>query len=360
MSEARGSSQIVIICANTDSMMGPITEFSGQGIMRASAVKRLFQAHLGRDDPAFRKAALQIAADESRSGHTKVAAELRSLIADLDRDRRDVSPGLILDIAQPRGPLAELLTGEHRRERFRDIVLTSETHATLTRIILENRSRDLLSGWDVEPRRKILFHGPPGCGKTLAAAVIAGEMGLPLMTVRFDALFSRFLGATANHLRLIFDEMPNRPAVYLFDEFDAVAARRGNQQDIGEMRRIVTSFLQLIDTDQSAGLLIAATNHSDLLDHAVFRRFDASIHFDMPDEDGLVALLHLRLRSYDIDDDSLVAYGREFLRMSFADAGNAVDDALRTAALTGLKGPTVDGLIDSFRRVSANRVRKDA
>src|SRR6185436_12063445 len=155
-------------------------------------------------------------------------------------------------------------------------------------------------------------HGAPGCGKTLAAAVLAGEMGLLLMTVRFDALFSRFLGATAVQLRAIFAEMPRRPGVYLFDEFDSVAKARGDSQDVGEMNRVVTAFLQLVDADVSGSILVAATNHVELLDRAVFRRFDVIVPFEKPTREQLA----VRAEGW-----------------SFADVARACDDAVRTMAL---------------------------
>jgi SpoVK/Ycf46/Vps4 family AAA+-type ATPase len=150
-----------------------------------------------------------------------------------------------------------LVEGGHRDERLRDIVLRDEVRDLLLRVISENRSRTRPERFGVSPRRRLLFHGAPGCGKTLAAAVLAGEMGLPLMTVRFDALFSRFLGATAVQLRAIFAEMPRRPGIYLFDEFDSVAKARGDSQDVGEMNRVVTVFLQLVDADVSGSILVA-------------------------------------------------------------------------------------------------------
>src|SRR5690606_31238444 len=201
----------------------------------------------------------------------------------------------VVDIAAPRGDLQDILEGGHRDERFHDIVLSQEVKDLLTRVIAENRSRARLERFGVAPRSRLLFHGPPGCGKTLAASVLAGEMGLPLMTVRFDALFSRFLGATSVQLRTIFAEMPRRPGVYLFDEFDSVAKARGDAQDVGEMNRVVTAFLQLVDTDVSSSILVAATNHVELLDRAVFRRFDVIVPFDRPTREQLVHLLMLRL-----------------------------------------------------------------
>jgi SpoVK/Ycf46/Vps4 family AAA+-type ATPase len=185
----------------------------------------------------------------------------------------------------------------------------------------------------VAPRRKFLFYGPPGCGKTLTAAVLAGELGLPLMTVRFDGLFSRFLGATGGHLKVIFDEMPRRPAVYLFDEFDALAKSRGDVQDVGEVRRVVTSFLQLMDADRSGSLIIAATNFETLLDRAVFRRFEVMLLLPLPDADQLEQLLRLRLAAFAVPVSVIRTLAGSAAGLSFADAARACDDAIRTMVL---------------------------
>jgi SpoVK/Ycf46/Vps4 family AAA+-type ATPase len=162
---------------------------------------------------------------------------------------------------------------------------------------------------------------------------MAGELGLPLMTVRVDALFSRFLGATGNHLRAVFSEMPRRPGVYLFDEFDAVAKARGDAQDVGEMGRIVTAFLQLIDSDVSGSLLIAATNHSQLLDHAVFRRFDLIVPFDLPEASQIEALFRLRLEPFELPAVTLGELSEKASGLSYADVARACDDAIRSMAL---------------------------
>ena len=210
--------------------------------MRADILKLLLRSHAEGDEAAFRKAALQLASSESTSGHVRVAEEIRAIIAKMPPTSAPRSTPIV-DIAQPRGELADLLEGGHRDERLKDIVLRDGVRKLILRVIERTARRSRLERFGVAPRRRLLFHGPPGCGKTvLAAAVLAGEMGLPLMTVRFDALFSRFLGATGVQLRAIFAEMPRRPGVYLFDEFDAVAKARGDAQDVGEMNRVVTAF----------------------------------------------------------------------------------------------------------------------
>lgn len=302
--------------------------------MRADIFKQLLQAHADGDEATFRKAALQLASAESSAGHVRVAEDLRAIVAKMASAPAKRGSTLV-DIAQPRGELADILEGGHREERLSDIVLAGETRALFERVLKENRSRAKLEKWGVTPRRRLLFHGPPGCGKTMAAGVLAGEMGLPLLTVRFDALFSRFLGATATHLRAIFAEMPRRPGVYLFDEFDAVAKARGDAQDVGEMNRVVTAFLQLIDADVSGSILIAATNHAELLDRAVFRRFDLIVPFERPTTEQVAALLRLRLAAFDLPTDVIADVSRLGEGLSFADAARASDDAIRSMVLDG-------------------------
>lgn len=300
--------------------------------MKADILKLLLQSHSEGDESVFRKAALQLAAAESMAGHVRVADELRAIISKmpLSSPRKH---GPVIDIAAPRGDLADILEGGHRDERLRDIVLRDDTRETILRVIAENRSRARLERFGVSPRRRLLFHGAPGCGKTLAAAVLAGEMGLPLMTVRFDALFSRFLGATAVQLRAIFAEMPRRPGVYLFDEFDSVAKARGDAQDVGEMNRVVTAFLQLVDADMSASILVAATNHVELLDRAVFRRFDVILPFDKPTHGQIADLLNLRLATVGLGAEAANRLAKNAEGWSFADVVRACNDAVRTMAL---------------------------
>jgi SpoVK/Ycf46/Vps4 family AAA+-type ATPase len=320
--------------------------------MRTESLKLLLLAHVEGDDVAFKKAALQLASAESSAGHIRVAEELRSILAQSPAQRPK-----IVDIAQPRGDLGEVLEGGHRQERLADIVLTAECTRLFERVLRENRSRARLEKFGVPPRRKVLFHGPPGCGKTLGAGVLAGEMGLPLMTVRLDGLFSRFLGATASHLRAIFMEMPRRPGVYLFDEFDSVAKARGDAHDVGEMNRIVTTFLQLTDADTSNSILIAATNHAELIDRAMFRRFDVIVPFGLPGQGQIEAMLRLRFAAFDLPDLVLKAVAKAAKGMSFADVGRACDDAIRTMALADRDRLEPVDVQDAFARIHHREAR---
>lgn len=321
--------------------------------MKVDIFKLLLQSHADGDEASFRKAALQLAAAESNAGHIRVADEIRAIISKMPATSARKAASVV-DIAAPRGELADILEGGHREERLRDIILRPDTRDLLLRIISENRARGRLERFGVSPRRRLLFHGAPGCGKTLAAAVLAGEMGLPLMTVRFDALFSRFLGATALQLRTIFAEMPRRPGVYLFDEFDSVAKARGDSQDVGEMNRVVTAFLQLVDADVSGSILVAATNHVELLDRAMFRRFDVIVPFDKPTREQLADLLNLRLGNVGLTKSQSSELAALAEGWSFADVARACDDAVRTMALADrhaiIEGDVTDALQELQRR----------
>lgn len=319
--------------------------------MKADIVKLLLESHLVGDDSTFRKAALQLAASESAAGHSRVAEEIRALVAEMPTGQaRPASQ--VVNIAQPRGELGDLLEGSHREERLRDIVLGEDTRKTLLRLLEENRSRARLEKFGVGPRRRVLLYGPPGCGKTLTAEVVAGEMGVPLMTVRLDTLFSRFLGATGAQLRVVFSEMSRRPGVYLFDEFDAIAKSRGDTQDVGEMNRVVTTFLQLVDADVSGSIIVAATNHLELLDRAVYRRFDAIVALPKPNAEQIAGLLTLRLRRLGLTLPAANSVGASAEGNSFADVARACDDAIRTMVLQGREQVQQGDLVSAFRELS--------
>ena len=328
--------------------------------VRTQILKQLLQAHSARDDESFRKAALQLAASESTAGHIRIANELREIISQMPVVRRTVESATPIDIAQPRGEVGSLLVGGFRSERLGDIVLPGRTHDQIVRILSENRRRAEIERWGVGPKRKLLFYGPPGCGKTLTACVLAGELGMPLMTVRFDGLFSRYLGATASHLKTIFDELPRRPAVYLFDEFDAVGKFRGDSQEVGEIRRVVTSFLQLMDADRSPSLIIAATNYEELLDRAVFRRFDKLIHFRLPIKSNLEQLIPLRLRVFGLPKALVKRLAAAAIGLSYADAGRACDDALRSMVLDHREIPSEEDLVGAFEEAKVRLELKPA
>jgi AAA+ family ATPase len=187
--------------------------------------------------------------------------------------------------------------------------------------------------------------GPPGTGKTSTARVVAGELGLPLFTVRLDALMTKYMGETAAKLRLVFDQLSDVRGVYLFDEVDALAAERSLGNDVGEIRRVINSFLQFLEEDLSDSIVLAASNHSGLLDRAFFRRFDVTLDFDLPDDAGVRELIVDRLalmRTSNLGWSRIVAAAQG---LSHAEIVIAAQNAAKQALLSGKSKVLTEDLV---------------
>lgn len=165
---------------------------------------------------------------------------------------------------------------------FDDIVLTEENRLRIEYIITENHNSKKLRTFGLNPRQKILLCGPPGTGKTLSAKVLASVIGYPFVYIRFDSIISSFLGQTATNLRKIFNFIESEKVVVLFDEFDIIGKKRDDPQEHGEIKRVVNNFIQMLDNYNGDSILIAATNHPQLLDIAIWRRFDEVLEFKLP------------------------------------------------------------------------------
>lgn len=162
--------------------------------------------------------------------------------------------------------------------------MSSENVRLFTGLLREYRRSEQIKMHGLTVRSKLLFCGPPGCGKTLCAEVFANELGLPLFVVKLDRLMSSYLGETATNIRKIFEFARRQPCVLFLDEFDAIARARDDGGEHSELRRVVNSLLLFIDQIQPSGFLLAATNLDQTLDPAVWRRFDEVVWFDAPDE----------------------------------------------------------------------------
>lgn len=211
-------------------------------------------------------------------------------------------------------------------------IYDAHTWIALRQIVREREEGERLAEAGVDPTRTVLFTGPPGVGKTLAAKWISRELGRPLAILDLSAVMSSYLGRTGSNLRAVLDYARDHDCVLLLDELDAVAKRRDDAGEIGELKRLVTVLLQEIDEWPSSGLLLAATNHAGLLDPAIWRRFEVLIEFPVPDADGLEALLrdHLEL---DSRSPWPAVLGRALVGSSFSDAFQLVSNARRVAAL---------------------------
>lgn len=328
----------------------------------ANQLKALLQSHLEGDDARFYSVAMQVAAHEAKLGHGKLAEELRGLIDQAKARRMTTQVSNTVPISKPRGELANLLTVSYPKSRLADMVLHAELEQQLERIILEQRHAAEILSQGLQPRRKLLLVGPPGTGKTMTAAVLAGELGLPLFEVRLDGLITKFMGETAAKLRQVFDSTQQTRGVYFFDEFDAIGSQRGLSNDVGEVRRILNSFLQMIEQDDSHSLIIGATNHPEILDNALFRRFDDLLHYELPDEEHIASALKGRLLHMAVKNTSWKRLAKKALGLSYAELTRAADEVLKTALIERRNTVTEKDIgvaLEERRRLSARLNYKD-
>jgi SpoVK/Ycf46/Vps4 family AAA+-type ATPase len=311
-------------------------------------LKALLRSHIEGDDEHFLSVAMQVAAYEAKRGHGKLAEELRELIDEAKARQHAPLTKKPTPIAQPRGDLANLFNASYPKVRLSDMVLSQSLRTRLSRIVKEHRQFAKIRSHGLAPRRKLLLIGPPGTGKTMTAAALAGELGLPLFLVRLDALITKFLGETAAKLRLIFDAAANTRAVYFFDEFDAIASQRGLTNDVGEVRRTLNSFLQMIEQDDSNSLIVAATNHPEILDYAVFRRFDDVIEYEAPTADLVIEILKARLGTFASPKIAWRSLGDAAATLSYADLTRAAQEAIKDAIIHDRDSVSENDLLQSF------------
>lgn len=309
-------------------------------------IQELIRAHVDRNDQRFRTIALQLAAREQRAGHRLVAGRIRDLVDEAGLPAAQAPDGAT-PIARPNEDLRSVLSVSYPREKLADIVLQGDLADALPRLLIEHRSREGLESAGLEPRRRLLLHGPPGCGKTLTAAVIAGELGLPLLRVRIETLFSRYLGETSSMLAAIFDEMARVRGVFLFDEFDALGRARFSSSDIGEASRVVSTFLQLVDADASGSVIVAATNGVEEIDSASFRRFDDVVEVGLPDKTAIKRLLRLRTTGHRIGAPMIEKVADALIGLSFAEVDRVVIEARKRVVLDGRSSLTGEALLNA-------------
>lgn len=324
----------------------------------ADQLKALLQSHLEGDDQRFYSVAMQLAAHEAKLGHGKLAEELRGLIDKAKSRHNTVQP---TPISRPRGELANLLTVSYPKTRLGDMVLHDTLEKQLQRIIREQRHADRILAHGLSPRRKLLLIGLPGTGKTMTASVLAGELGIPLFQVRLDGLITKYMGETAAKLRQIFEATGLTRGIYFFDEFDAIGSQRGLSNDVGEIRRVLNSFLQMIEQDQSHSLIIAATNHAEILDHALFRRFDDVVQYELPAENQITELLKARLATFSSKGIGWKRLAECAAGLSYAEISRAAEEVLKEALIHDHEHITESGILKTLgeRQALAGRINKN-
>ncbi|VBB07161.1 atpase aaa-type core [Lucifera butyrica] len=299
----------------------------------AEQLKMLIKSHFEQNDERFRTIVLQLAAHEANQGHSALARDIRDLI---DKSRN----GKVVPLNKE---LNELLYNATSDYRLSNLVVSEELRTRIERILQEFKQRERLHKHGLGNRRKILLAGPPGTGKTMTATVLAGELQLPFCTILVDKLVTKYMGETSAKLRQIFDAIREFPGVYLFDEFDAIGSERTLDNDVGEMRRVLNTFLQFIEQDRSDSLIVAATNSIKLLDQALFRRFDDVLYYDYPTQNEIVQLIENRLSGFgDFSTVDVLEIAKFSKTLSHADITKACDDAIKEAILSDQTTVTLD------------------
>jgi hypothetical protein len=237
----------------------------------------LVRAGAAGDKPMLRSAVEALMADERAKSHHVLADRLERALQTVP-----VTPPSLLPNAKQQATGKECVMELEARMSFDDLVLPLPASLEGRQLIEEHARAGVLRAHGFEPRHRVLLSGPPGNGKTSYAEAIAEALALPFFVVRYDALIGSYLGETNSRLRALFDYVRTRSCVLFFDEFDAIGKERGDDHETGEIKRVVSFLLMQIDALPSYVLTIAATNHAELLDRAVWRRFQAKISFPAP------------------------------------------------------------------------------
>ena len=308
----------------------------------AEQLKSLIHSHFSDDMERFYNIALQVASHEARQGHSGLAHDIRDIV---DMERKKNGPRVIPFPQDLKG----LVFTEDPTTPLIAMVISEDLHKRLDRIVHEYRQQEKLKSHGLKHRRKILLIGPPGTGKTMTAKVLAKELHLQLHTIQMDKLVTKFMGETSAKLRQIFDLIQQEHGVYFFDEFDAIGGDRAHDNDVGEIRRVLNSFLQFIEQDTSDSLIIAATNNPKLLDHALFRRFDDVLYYKTPEAEQRKALISNVLGTFMASKFNWKKILTESAELSHAEVDHACQDAIKNAILADRKKISTSQLLVTTR-----------
>lgn len=312
-------------------------------------------AYRDKDDLAFHRAAQALIEEEEGKRHVALAHDLRRLLAAGSSVR--MTAGNLPLPEPPRDRDTDLPLAEVRPavSHLGDLVLDASLHARLTELVAEVSRWHELDVANVPRRRSLLLYGPPGCGKTSIAEAMAGQLGRPLVVVRTDSVVSSYLGETASNLSRVFDFAQSGAYVVLFDEFDSLGKLRDDPTDHGELRRVVNAVLQFIDRYSGSSLLIAATNHPQVLDAALWRRFAEVLEVSLPDESQRCDLLTRPLMGRIEPNVDIAAAADELAGLPHAAVEHVAHEARRLALLDDRQSITGDDIGEALRRAHQRR-----
>lgn len=297
---------------------------------RSDLLISLVKASVSGDKAAVRSAVESIIAEEKGKQHTILADRLTRAMQS-NGNRMNMPRPVPETGRRPREFIVEVTP----LQTLDDLILSEANRNTVDQLIEEQRRAALLRSHGLDPRHRVLLTGPPGNGKTSLAEAMAEALAVPFFVIRYDSMIGSYLGETAGRLKRVFDFVRTTPCVLFFDEFDAVGKERGDAHETGEIKRVVASLLMNVDGLPSYAVVVAATNHSELLDRAVWRRFQIRLNLPAPDEERLVMFFDRFLpsprRKEKIDTSGIV---KRLGMISYAEAREFVLDVRRRDVMT--------------------------
>jgi len=315
--------------------------------MKAGLIVKLVQAHSSGNDALFKTVLSDLALDEENKGNAALSLSLRnayhptmrqdfstSPLTEMTFHTQDVSP-----MPRDKDSTLDLIEVIQSKVTLKDVSLPEKVKDVLRTIIEEQTKTEQLLERGIVPTNRILFCGPPGCGKTLTANAIAGELNMPIAYVKLDGMISSYLGQTGTNIRKIFEFVKNKRIMLFLDEFDTIAKKRDDSNELGELKRVVTTFLQNLDAMPANVLLVAATNHHHLLDPAIWRRFNVSILLELPTEKQRMEIINNSLQNIL--------------------SGYIIDKKILNVLTQGMSGAQIDNFLQSLAKYSIMRTVKE-
>lgn len=311
---------------------------------------KLFKAFKENNQVEFTKIAYEVIEDEKKKNHNLLASKLYRILFDDNFNMKVMKNDIGVSNKQlptDKETGIQLLEMRFPKIQLDDIIIAESNKERLNDIIIQFKNRELLYSYKLYPKSKILFCGPPGCGKTITAEGMANELELPLLYTRFDSIISSFLGETSSNLRKIFDFSKNGEWILFFDEFDAIGKSRGNEGEHGELKRVVNSFLQLMDNCPKETMIIAATNYETMIDKALWRRFDEIIYFDKPNVQDINNVIKLKLRNFPHDSLDINQMCNKMINYSYADVERVCMESIKYCIIHSISSIT-DGIFEKM------------
>lgn len=299
---------------------------------RSDLLISLVKSSTAGDKVAVRKAVEAIVAEERAKQHNVLADRLEGALNSINGNG---ASHLTRPTQEVSSRIRDYILEVEPRRRMDDLVLPEVTREAVIQLVEEQLRASVLRSHSLEPKHSVLLVGPPGNGKTSLAEAIAESLALPLFVVRYESMIGSFLGETASRLKRVFDYIRTTPSVLFFDEFDAIGKERGDTHETGEIKRVVTSLLMQMDELPSYVVVIAATNHSELLDRAVWRRFELRLSLPAPTQKGIASFLGSLSQRAEIDlGVQPVNIAKSLGKVSFGEAQQFFMDLARRQVLS--------------------------